>query len=207
MKIKICGLKNVNNLRQILELSPDYVGFNFYQSSKRFCSWPELPDLDFGKTETVGVFVNATLEYITEKVSTFRLSAVQLHGSESVAEVQSIKTNLPACRVIKVFGIEDRTDLQTLTDFEQVSDFYLFDKKSASFGGTGKKFDWDLLSENEIKKDFFLAGGIGPLDVRALKILRAVLPRFMAIDINSCFEDSEGIKQVGMVSEFMGQLR
>ena len=207
MKIKVCGLFDKDNLKQVLELEPDYIGFNFYPASKRFCKFSELPDLDFGKTEIVGIFVNASAALIQEHVGRFNLSLVQLHGTENVEQAIELKNRLPNCKIIKVFGVEEQSDLKDLQSWASISDFYLFDKKAISFGGTGKKFDWDILNKNPPAKKFFLAGGIGPEDVRSIKLLSQVLPDLFAVDINSRFEDKAGLKQVECIKKFIEELR
>ena len=207
MKVKVCGLHNLENFRQVLALQPDYVGLNFYSESKRFCKFEKLPELELGQSKLVGVFVNADLEFICKKTNNFKLSFIQLHGTESADAVAEVKKALPDCKIIKVFGIEEPRDLEDINAFNEAADFYLFDKKAISFGGTGRKFDWDLLNRNPPEKEFFLAGGIGPEDIRPLKLLGKVMPQLYCIDINSRFEDKAGLKQVDLISKFIEECK
>jgi phosphoribosylanthranilate isomerase len=207
VKIKVCGLFDQANLKEVLSLKPDFIGLNFYQNSKRYCKLVASPDLDYGQTKLVGVFVNAAAQEIVERAKSFKLSLLQLHGTESKDDLVTIREGLPNLEIIKVFGVEGLEDLEDLESWQNYADYFLFDKKAISFGGTGKKFNWDLLNKNPPKKQFFLAGGIGPEDIRALKILSEMLPDFFAVDINSCFEDKTGLKNVQSIQNFIEELR
>ena len=207
LKIKVCGLLDKDNLKAVLDLSPDFIGFNFYQDSKRYCKFKSLPDFDYRETKICGVFVNSTSQFIKEQVDRFNLSFVQLHGSETPSYIKALKDSIPDSKIIKVFGIEESNDLNNLKDWEQVADYYLFDKKSVSFGGSGKKFNWDLLRDVSSSKELFLAGGVGPEDTKAIQNLSSVVPKLYAVDINSLFEDSSGLKQVEKIEKFIKELR
>ena len=207
MRIKVCGLHDKENLKDVLELKPDFIGLNFYPASKRFCKFNALPDLEYGNTQLVGIFVNSNLLEIEDKVKRFNLSFIQLHGDEQLSDLLAIKDKLPNCKIIKVFGIEDFRDLEGLESWQALADYFLFDKKAISFGGTGIKFNWDILNNRVLSKEFFLAGGIGPEDARALKTLSKVLKDLFAVDINSRFEDSSGLKNISILKAFFEELR
>lgn len=207
MKIKICGVNDRENLRQLLELAPDYIGLNFYSSSKRFCTWTQLPALNYENTKLVGVFVNSELIEITEKIKTFNLSVVQLHGTEEIDQATQLRQQFSKIEIVKAIGVESAKDLLDVDSWSSSVDYCLFDKKATSFGGTGVKFSWDLLHTNPPQKDFFLAGGIGAEDLRAIMALEREIPKLYAIDINSRFEKSEGLKDIVLVKKFIEDLR
>lgn len=207
MRIKICGLHNEQNLREILQLSPDYIGLNFYQESKRYCKFGALPEFDYAQTKLVGVFVNCEIKVIKERAKSFKLSLIQLHGQESISDLEAVRNELPECKIIKAFGVDEEIDLEGSEKCAELSDYILFDKKTPSFGGSGQKFNWDLLQRRIPDKNFFLAGGIGPEDARPLKTLAKVVPELFAIDINSRFENKYGLKDVAAIAKFIEELR
>ena len=151
----------------------------------------------------VGVFVNARTEDIKEKVKEYGLSYVQLHGDESPEFCEEIKKFIP---VIKAVRINDETKLlNELRDYEEACDYFLFDTDSKHYGGTGKKFDWQILESVAIAKPFFLSGGIGLQDVAEINAFDH--PMLYAIDINSKFEISHGIKDLKQVEAFIQNLK
>ncbi len=199
MKVKVCGIKHEENLLAIATLKVDWIGLNFYSKSKRFVE-TELKFADISIPK-VGVFVNATLEYIREMVGQYGLSYVQLHGKESehyCQEAQSI------CPVIKVFSIDEKFDFQLTSPFD-FCDYFLFDTKCEAYGGSGYKFDWNKLTKYEGDIPFLLAGGIGPDDLNEIKSISHA--QLVGVDINSKFEIEPGLKNVKMVSNFIQELK
>lgn len=156
MKIKICGMKFPENIIEIGQLQPDYMGFIFYPKSKRFISedfsMSSIKNLPKSIKKT-GVFVNETIETILKKVCKYELNVVQLHGSESVVECQILKEN--NLEVIKAFSIDETFDFDVLESYQSVCDYFLFDTKSTGYGGSGKTFDWQLLEKYLLEKPFF----------------------------------------------------
>lgn len=207
MKIKVCGVKDSQNLQSILGLKPDFVGLNFYRESKRFFTHDHLPDYDYGKTKLVGVFVNSPSAEVAAHAARYKLAAVQLHGTETLEYVHELRKILPKCEIIKAFGLQEESDLKDLPAWKGEVDYLLFDKKAISFGGTGQKFNWDLLDMRPRDCPFFLAGGIGPEDCRSLKAMNRVIPDLYAVDINSRFEDNRGLKDLELVRTFVEELR
>lgn len=204
MKFKVCGNTDLNVLSSLNELV-DFVGLIFYKSSPRYVGENKaLSDYCFSKTQSakkVGIFVNESLENILQKVVEFNLDLVQLHGDESPAFCTQVRLKVP---VIKAFRVGDEVDdLQhSLNYFQHSCDYFLFDKKSAGqYGGTGHSFDWSLLNQLPIEKPFFLGGGICHTDVE--KILEFRHRHLFAIDMNSRFEDSPGVKNVELIQEFI----
>ena len=206
MKIKICGMKYPENILEVGSLLPDYMGFIFWEKSARYFEGiiPELPK----SIQKVGVFVNASVDEIAEKIKTHDLQAVQLHGHESVEFCESLKKNIPnLIDVIKVFPILDTFDFEILKSFENVCDYFLFDTKGKLPGGNGTTFDWKILEQYPSTKPFFLSGGIGIDETEQVKqVLKSNLPIY-AIDINSKFEVEPGLKNIELLSSFKNNLK
>ena len=182
MKLKVCGMKYSQNITEIENLFPDLMGFIFYEKSKRFFNLPEI-NLN-NKVKRVGVFVNENIQEIKNKIKKYKLDYVQLHGEENVNFCHSLK---PFVKIIKVFKIDYNFNFKKTEEFEEVCDYFLFDTKSQLHGGSGKKFDWNLLKNYNCKKDFFLSGGIDISDIEEIKKIVNSYP-IAGIDINSKFE-------------------
>ena len=182
MKLKVCGMKYSQNITEIENLFPDLMGFIFYEKSKRFFNQPEI-NLN-NKVKRVGVFVNENIQEIKNKIKKYKLDYVQLHGEENVNFCHSLK---PFVKIIKVFKIDYNFNFKKTEEFEEVCDYFLFDTKSQLHGGSGKKFDWDLIKNYNCKKDFFLSGGIDISDIEEIKKIVNSYP-IAGIDINSKFE-------------------
>lgn len=206
MKLKVCGMMDPNQLRSLQDLRVNYAGLIFYENSKRCVGdksqnhKSEIRDIQIKK---VGVFVNADIETIKNKVEEYNLSLVQLHGDEGPEFCEQVQELVP---VIKAIRINDEMDLEgELNKYENACDYFLFDTYSKQYGGSGKKFDWDILQTASISKPFFLSGGIGSGDAEAVKIFSH--PLLYAIDINSRFEISPGVKDLEMVKSFIGNFK
>ncbi len=201
MKLKVCGMKEVENIKSIADLRPDYMGFIFYDQSKRNFEGiiPELPK----NIKKTGVFVNEYIEIVISLVEEYQLDAVQLHGDETVAYIQELKSHLkPSIEIFKVFGIKDDFDFEVLESYKNEVNYFLFDTKGKERGGNGVKFDWSVLKEYPYSKPFFLSGGIGPLDIKEIQKIKDTGLPIYAVDINSQFESKPGLKEVNKVKEF-----
>jgi phosphoribosylanthranilate isomerase len=201
MKIKICGMKYPDNILDVGTLLPDYMGFIFWEQSARYFdgTQPALPQ----SIKKTGVFVNASVDEIIEKITTYDLQAVQLHGHESVAFCQELKNTLAnTTEIIKVFSVDSEFDFDQLQSFETVCDYFLFDTKGKLPGGNGTTFDWKVLEQYPSQKPFFLSGGIGLDEIDLVKqILKTDLPIY-AIDVNSKFETEAGLKDKEKLDRF-----
>ena len=175
-------MKFSENIAEIESLKPDFMGFIFYKKSKRFFNESKLILND--KINRVGVFVNQEINEVIDNIKKYKLDYVQLHGEEDVRYCLSIKS---ICKVIKVFKIDDTFNFDKVKKFENVSDYYLFDTKTNLHGGSGKKFNWEILKNYNSKKYFFLSGGISENDIEEIKKIRKIYP-IIGIDINSKFE-------------------
>jgi len=229
--IKICGMKFQENILAVTALQPDYLGFIFYDKSARFFDGEsrdfvtKLPK----SIKKVGVFVNASLEYIIEKIQQYDLQAVQLHGDESVEFCAKLKsqfcnaefisasqTNIDETlkqvqgdiEIIKVFSIKSEFNFDKLTAYEAVCDYFLFDTKGKNPGGNGYTFNWEVLKDYPSTKPYFLSGGIGLDEVeKVLSFLKENESKYCyAIDVNSKFEIEPGLKDIDKLKEFKKKL-
>lgn len=194
IRLKVCGLKEPENIVMAAACGLDYMGFIFYRNSPRFVGDDfELPQIAPGIGK-VGVFVNDTTDRILAKVIQYELTAVQLHGHEPVEQCQELRSH--NVQVIKAFPVANSIDHALLRDYRHAVDFYLFDTKGHvnQFGGTGRKFDWTVLRTYLEAVPFFLSGGIGADDITEITQLQ--LPGLYAIDVNSAIEKAPGIKDI-----------
>ena len=197
-------MKFTENIEQVSGLYPDYMGFIFYEKSKRNFEGviPKLPK----SIKKTGVFVNEYPEIVISLVEEYQLEAIQLHGDETVTYIKQLKTHLPSIEIIKVFGIKDEFNFDVLTPFLPLVDYFLFDTKGKERGGNGVQFDWSVLDAYPYEKPFFLSGGIGLKDVLAIqKIINSNVPIY-ALDINSKFEIEPGLKNINEVKTFKNKL-
>ncbi|CAM1346320.1 N-(5'-phosphoribosyl)anthranilate isomerase [Tenacibaculum crassostreae] len=217
MKLKVCGMKHIENIQQVAELQPDYLGFIFYEKSPRNFEGiiPELPQ----GVKKVGVFVNEYVEIVVSLIQEYQLDVVQLHGEESVEYIKKLKEvfqtaeeeqisqlkkkrNPKTIEVIKVFGIKEEFDFSVLKPFEEVVDYFLFDTKGKERGGNGVTFNWKVLENYDSKTPFFLSGGIGLEEVSEVqKLMKLSLP-IHALDVNSKFETQPGVKSIKDIKKF-----
>ena len=151
MRLKVCGMRELENISALSELDPNYIGFIFWSESSRFVD-KKTPPLD-KKIIKTGVFVDATFDYILTKIKDHQLDAVQLHGQESCSYCKVIKDY--GLKVIKSLSIKNTFDFNTLEDYENSCDYYLFDTKGKLPGGNGFTFNWKILNEYPSQKPFF----------------------------------------------------
>lgn len=200
MIVKVCGLRTEENLKGVTD-SYAMVGLNFYMPSIRCVALDaEAYDILPATVKRVGVFVNESQEEILNKVSIFGLDYVQLHGDESVDFGREISKH---AQVIKVFRISSAEDLQNIA-VHDYAEYYLFDTYTEAFGGSGKKFDWNVLNNYTGDIPFLLSGGIGLEDTS--RILSISHPMFRGVDINSKFESSPAIKDMNMIDRFIEEV-
>lgn len=205
LKIKICGMRNPRNIREISRLSPDYMGFIFYSRSRRYAGdlgardLVDLPD----SIRKVGVFVNFTADDVITTCRHMGIRTVQLHGDESPEYCRLIKNS--GFEVFKAFNISGKAEVKVLRDYQDSCDFILLDAAGEGYGGTGEKFDWSCLEDYEHDLPFFLSGGIGPED--ADRILKLNHPKLYGLDLNSRFETEPGIKKRDDLERFIRQIR
>lgn len=207
--IKVCGMREKENILQLIEnSSPDLMGLIFYEQSSRFVEKDKV-DPGFYKElpiSTVGVFVNAELEYILKKINDFGLQYVQLHGNETVDFVSKLKAVAPI-KVIKVVCVGEAIHWEELQPFEEVVDMFLFDTQTQKFGGSGKQFDWAVLENFPFRKGFLLSGGVDERSLDTIHALAEKVPKLLGVDINSKFEIQPGLKDIEKVHRFVKEMR
>jgi phosphoribosylanthranilate isomerase len=206
MKIKVCGMRAVENIKAVSALPIDYMGFIFYEKSPRYVSnFPSLQDLEsFGtRVKRVGVFVNADLEFVVSKVLENQLDIAQLHGKETVEYISELKFMLPHLGIWKAFSVDETFDFKVTKAYEKCADMFLFDTKSPQHGGAGIKFDWSILAKYQGEKPFILAGGITENDTEAIKNLKSQFPSLFGLDLNSKFEILPALKDVEKLKRFI----
>ena len=211
MRAKVCGLNSVQQMMQLDEMGVEFAGFIFYPKSPRYVlktsSRTELKKAKGATINKVGVFVNEEPDQLLTLVDECGLYLAQLHGDETPRYCEKIADYIS---VIKAFRLRDDDDiLWKIKDYQDIVDMFLFDTAGAEYGGTGKRFNWDILCSLNINKPFFLSGGIGPDDLLALQSFKSdpVAKDLFAIDVNSKFEISPGIKNMDLITPFIKQLK
>lgn len=204
MKIKVCGLKDPENINSVSALSPDYMGFICYDLSPRFIL--NLPSHVLealpASVDKTAVFVNETKETIDILIEQFGFNAIQLHGNESPEFCQSFRNKV---KVLKAFGMDEDFDFNQLSAYSNSVDFFMFDTKTDAHGGSGKTFNWDILDNYKLNVPFFLCGGLSLDNIEKIKEIKH--PQFYGVDLNSRFEVEPGIKDINKLKEAFKILR
>ena len=217
-------MRDADNVRAVAALDIDFLGFIFYPQSPRYTrkAIPETEliadtattarhdDIEWRKPQRVGVFVDEMPQTIIAHIHNDQLDYVQLHGHELPEMIDHLKrTVIPDIRhslkVIKAFSISKPDDLLQTKAYEGIADLFLFDTPTESYGGSGKKFDWQMLQAYDGHTSFLLSGGIGPEDIERIRTFEH--PQCIGIDLNSRFETAPGIKDVEALRRFTEKLR
>lgn len=203
MNIKVCGITEMKQLQQLDGLDIDFAGLIFFKDSPRYAgdklSKKDVKKADFDLKKT-GVFVNPEMIDVLDAIDDYGLEVVQLHGDESPEMCEDLSSEV---EVIKAFRITGNEDIDALVaPYDAVCDYYLFDTGglSENLGGTGKQFDWSILSRAKIEKPFFLSGGISVEDAAKVKAFKH--PDLFGVDVNSKFEITPGVKDMSKVLQF-----
>lgn len=230
MIVKVCGMRDADNIRAVCELGIGMVGFIFYPESPRYVrmissSAGIIPDYSeerlresVGKNDEptlsdnvkrVGVFVDDMPQNIVTRVYNYKLDYVQLHGDESVIACENLRRTIdpdiqPGIQIIKTISMSSADDLKKCEDYHGVVDLFLFDTACESKGGSGKTFDWDMLQSYQGPTPFLLSGGIGPDCLPQLKTFSH--PQCVGVDLNSQFEVEPGVKDVEKLKAFLAEL-
>ena len=209
MRIKVCGMTLPEQVQRLPDIGATFAGFIFYPKSPRYV-FRHLTSAQIKKINTinkVGVFVNSSVEEVLLMVDECRLHMVQLHGDESPKYCERIADYVS---VVKAFRLSDNDSIEwMIRPYMDVCDMFMFDTMGAGYGGTGKKFDWNILKGSNIGKPFFLSGGIQAEDTTALRQFEnePVSKALFAVDINSKFETSPGVKDMKKVEKFINELK
>lgn len=195
VKLKVCGMRDAHNIRDVLTARPDYMGFIFYEKSPRFVGDQLNIPGEVATESRVGVFVNASLSDVLQCITHHQLGNVQLHGEETPGMCEQIRQR--GVRVIKSFHLSDAADLHQTHVYESVVDYFLFDTPGKFYGGNAQSFDWSLLDQYHQRVPVFLAGGIGTHNIKLL--LDQNRWNLHAIDVNSSAEISPAMKNERVV--------
>ncbi len=206
LKVKVCGLNDPANTEKIAATLPDFMGFIFYPLSKRYVG-DKPPDSLFSAVPDgilkTGVFVNSRPGEVIEKMNFYNLDILQLHGEETPEYCRSLKKE--GLTIIRAIAISSSFSFKTAQQYMEVCDYFLFDTKTPGKGGSGIRFDWNIIDKYSLPKQFFLSGGIGPDD--AFLIKKIDNDKLFAVDINSRFESRPGIKECNKVKDFINEIK
>lgn len=206
MKIKVCGLRDAENITAVAALNPDFVGFIFYDQSPRFVGEDlneEVVKAIPRSIRKIGVFVNASPDYILRNVKKYDFQYVQLHGNETPEYCRSLRNR--GISLIKAFRVDESFNFSMLNNYKAHCDFFLFDAKGDQPGGNGIAFDWSILSRYDDEKPFFISGGIGLENLDQLAQLKGM--KLYGVDVNSQVETAPGVKDVAKVKELISRVR
>ena len=204
-QVKVCGLTKLNQIKELVDLEVDFLGFIFYEKSPRYVlnhlSLEQISEINH--QAKVGVFVNEDLEKIIEISGQADLNFIQLHGDETeefISELrQKLNSKIAVIKVIRIGNLTENLESKIL-NLKSKIDYLLFDTDSKAFGGTGKTFDWNFLNEIKIPIPYFLSGGISLENIHQLSTINH---QPFALDINSKFEIEPGNKDINKIKEFI----
>lgn len=209
MRVKVCGMTLPEQMEQLSGLGVTFAGFIFYPKSPRYV-FKHMTTTQIRKENNinkVGVFVNSGIEEVLHMVDECRLHMVQLHGDETPKYCEKIADYVS---VVKAFRVSENDNIEWMIHpYMDVCDMFMFDTMGAGYGGTGKKFNWETLRDATIGKPFFLSGGIEPGDEDRLREFakEPVAKALFAVDINSRFEVTPGVKDMNKVKDFVANMR
>ena len=235
MVIKVCGMRDARNIREVSQLGVDMIGMIFYPKSPRYVEMqsshagiiPDYAKEDIGASDSsgsssesvstssksparVGVFVDDMVQNIVTRVVNYHLDYVQLHGNEPREMCENLRSTLdpdirPGIKIIKAISVSDASDIQKYKEYVGAVDLFLFDTKCKTVGGSGRQFDWQVLEQYDGEIPFLLSGGIGPDDASRLHAFHH--PKCIGIDLNSRFEIEPGVKDVEKLKGFLNEIQ
>lgn len=223
MVIKVCGMRDARNIREVSQLGIDMIGMIFYPKSPRYVEMQSshagiIPDyvkedinIKSSKSPArVGVFVDDMVQNIVTRVVNYHLDYVQLHGNEPREMCENLRLTLdpdirPGIKIIKAISVSDASDIQKYKEYVGAVDLFLFDTKCKTVGGSGQQFDWQVLEQYDGEVPFLLSGGIGPEDASRLHAFHH--PKCIGIDLNSRFEIEPGVKDVEKLKGFLNAMQ
>lgn len=198
--VKVCGMREPDNIRAVEALGIDWLGFIFWPRSSRYVA--EKPDYLPTLAKRVGVFVDADINDMLRHIADYRLDLVQLHGHESPDYIRALRQETKDGHgIIKAISVSSHTDVAAYQPYEGLVDYFLFDTKAQLVGGNGVKFDWSVLNEYHGHTPFLLSGGIGPDDAGRLHHFHH--EKCVGIDLNSRFEVAPALKDINSLKRFL----
>ena len=205
MIIKVCGMRDADNIRAVAKTGVNWMGMIFWPRSLRHVADLSAANAIPCGIESVGVFVDQSCEDIIDIAEKCRLDVIQLHGKESRESILALRGRLrKGVRLMKAISVGATDDIGKASEYEDIVDYLLFDTKCTTVGGSGKQFDWSVLDEYNGSTPFLLSGGIGPDDAEAVSLFRH--PLMMGIDLNSRFETAPAYKDVEKLSSFINEI-
>lgn len=228
-------MRDAQNIREVSQLGVDMIGMIFYPKSPRYVEMqsshagiiPDYAKEDIGASDSsgsssesvstssksparVGVFVDDMVQNIVTRVVNYHLDYVQLHGNEPREMCENLRLTLdpdirPGIKIIKAISVSDASDIQKYKEYVGAVDFFLFDTKCKTVGGSGRQFDWQVLEQYDGEVPFLLSGGIGPEDASRLHAFHH--PKCIGIDLNSRFEIKPGVKDVEKFKGFLNAMQ
>ncbi|MEN9950404.1 MAG: hypothetical protein RLY85_1156 [Bacteroidota bacterium] len=209
MRLKVCGMTLLDQIKGLESLGVDFAGLIFYQRSPRYVMkaglTPESLKKEKLKINKIGVFVNEPEESVLAIVDAWRLDMVQLHGDESPRYCERISNHV---NTIKAFRIGHQENIAyKVYPYMDVVDMFLFDTLGAQYGGTGEQFNWSQLSQAALKKPYFLSGGIGLDDAEKVLEFGKTEKYLFALDVNSKFEVNPGVKDMTQIRSFLNAIK
>ncbi|MBR4899014.1 MAG: phosphoribosylanthranilate isomerase [Prevotella sp.] len=218
MIIKVCGLREADNIREVAALGVDWIGMIFWPKSPRFVSMlpiragllpdeaPLSPLTSLLAPKKVGVFVDPTAQDVITRVVSCGLDIVQLHGHETPTLIRNLRRTLgDGIKMMKAISVAETDDVATYKAYADCVDYFLFDTKCKTVGGSGEQFDWSVLQAYDGDVPFLLSGGIGPDD--AMRVEAFHHEKCFGIDLNSRFETAPGVKDVALLRQFINDLK
>ena len=209
MRIKVCGMTRLDQVRALDEMGVEFAGLIFYPKSPRYIKRFHLSAIDLKREKLqinrVGVFVNETAEEILKTVEEWRLQMVQLHGDESPKFCEHISDHITTIKAFRL-GANENVDWK-IHPYQDSVDMFLFDTVGVSYGGNGTQFDWSVLEKAQIRKPYFLSGGIGPGDAERAREFGERNRDLFSLDVNSRFETAPGIKDMDLVRTFAATIK
>ena len=201
MNLKVCGMRDAENIKALSDLKPDFIGFIFYDKSPRNVG--EDLDVEMVKQipkriKKVGVFVNAKIDFVVQKTKKYGIDHVQLHGNEMPDYCKSLRKK--GLTIIKAFSVDSDFNFALLNSYRPNVDYFLFDAKGTQHGGNGHAFNWQILENYTIDTPYFLAGGI---DLENIEKVKEIPNPPFSIDVNSKFEIVPGLKDIPMLESLI----
>lgn len=209
MRLKVCGITQEEQMNQLADVGATFGGFIFYPKSPRYALRTMTTNQikKENNINKVGVFVNATVDEVLQMVDECRLHIVQLHGDETPKYCEKIADYIS---VVKAFRVSETDNIGwRIQEYMNVCDMFMFDTEGVGYGGTGKKFNWDMLNNTVVGKPYFLSGGVEPTDTERLKLFeeKPEGKALFAVDINSKFEIAPGIKDMELIKKFAQEIK